>query len=142
LKASLGKIIIGAAVGAGALGAGLGASLAVASAATTPTTPATSRGVTTTAVHAGSANTAATPSPSARPKAAPSHNCPNMGSAHRRIQGAPGGARPARGRPADFFVPKPARDVAYHHSYRVRPASHRPRTFSGVSWCLRPLLLI
>src|SRR6516162_4595667 len=49
---------------------------------------------------------------------------------------------PARGRPADFFVPKPARDVAYHHSYRVRPASHRPRTFSGVSWCLRPLLLI
>ena len=93
MKASLGKVIIGAAVGAGALGVGFGASLAVANAATTHTTPATSRGVTTTAVDAGSANTAATPSPSTTPKAAPSHNCPNMGSAHRGIQGAPGSAR-------------------------------------------------
>ena len=105
MKASLGKIIIGAAVGAGALGAGLGASLAVASAATTPTTPATSRGVTTTAVDAGSANTAATPLPSATPKAAPSHNCPNMGSAHRRIQGAPGGARTGNWRRGNQSAP-------------------------------------
>jgi hypothetical protein len=81
LKTRLSKVIIGTAIGAGALGVGFGGSLAVASAATTHTTSATtssstSSGTSATAVKAGSASLAATPSSSASPKA--THNCPNM----------------------------------------------------------------
>jgi hypothetical protein len=77
LKTRLSKIIIGTAIGAGALGVGVGGSLAVASAATTHTasTTPTSSG-TTTAVKAGSVDAATTTSPSATHKA--THNCQNM----------------------------------------------------------------
>ncbi len=81
MRSRLGTIIIGTAVGAGALGVGFGGSLAVAGAATNhPATSSTKTSTTssttgTTAVNAASASTA-TPSPSASHKA--THNCQNM----------------------------------------------------------------
>ena len=103
MKTRLGKVIIGTAIGAGALGVGFGGSLAVASAATThPTSAATSSsGTTTTAVKEGSASPG-TASPSATPKAAPkgapkatpkgTRNCPNMKGGHGRPSGPASGS--------------------------------------------------
>ena len=95
MKTRLGKVIIGTAIGAGALGVGFGGSLAIASAATTHTTSATtsSSGTTTTAVNEGAASpgTAATP---ATPKATPkgTHNCPNMKGGHGMPSGPASGS--------------------------------------------------
>ena len=91
MRGRLGKIMIGTAVGAGALGVGLGGSLTVASAATSHSATTTSSAKTSTtaatsgtaSVKAASASTA-TPSPSASPKA--THNCQNM----KNGQGRPG----------------------------------------------------
>ena len=99
MKTRLGKVIIGTAIGAGALGVGFGGSLAVASAATThPTSAATSSsGTTTTAVKEGSAGPG-TASPSATPKGAPkampkgTRNCPNMKGGHGRPSGPASGS--------------------------------------------------
>jgi hypothetical protein len=95
LKTRLGKVIIGTAIGAGALGVGFGGSLAVASAATTHTTSATtsSSGTTTTAVNEGSASPG-TASPSATPKATPkgTHNCQNMKGGHGMPSGPASGS--------------------------------------------------
>jgi hypothetical protein len=83
LKSRLGKIMIGAAVGAGALGVGFGGSLAVANAATTHSTPSSTTSSTTSttssttgATAASAASAKASPSPSASHKA--THNCQNM----------------------------------------------------------------
>ena len=94
LKTRLGKIMIGTAIGAGALGVGFGASMAVASAATTHTSSATSSssGASTTAVNAGSASSAATPSPAPSVTHKATHNCPNMGGSRGNMRGAPGSA--------------------------------------------------
>jgi len=79
LKSRLGKIMIGAAVGAGALGVGFGGCLAVANAATTHSTPSSTTSSTTSttgATAASAASAKASPSPSASHKA--THNCQNM----------------------------------------------------------------
>ena len=78
MKTRLGKIMIGTAVGAGALGVGFGGSMAVASATTSHSATTTSSTTSTTGTTAikGVSDDAATPSPSASSKA--THNCPNM----------------------------------------------------------------
>lgn len=74
VQTRLGRIIVTAAVGAGALGAGLGGSLAVASALTSQATAASTT-ATTSSANSG-VMVAATPAPSATHSA---HNCPAMG---------------------------------------------------------------
>ena len=83
MKSRLGKIMIGTAIGAGALGVGFGGSMAVASAATSHSSPSSTTSSTTTGTTAANA-ASATP----RPKA--THNCPNMKNGQGRA-GAPAG---------------------------------------------------
>ena len=98
MKTRLGKVIIGTAIGAGALGVGFGGSLAVASAATTHPTSATtsSSGTTTTAVNEGSeprdgvAVRRAQGTPKATPKG--THNCQNMKGGHGMPSGTASGS--------------------------------------------------